>query len=241
MLAVSQTYENIINSGSYMVECRLLVEASDNTMKEVPETELFSMRIAEHMLDKQFAIGGAVAAEISVTMIDPVDWSMPRMAKLQPQFRVFNGTDISEWLPKGVFYIDTRERTKSVNGGNKITIHGFDAMLMSEQEYPVVEWDTATDTEVLEEICENLGWTLDDDTAAFFGTERAGYTLPMPVKYSYREVLQSIATVNCGNFVMDEYGHLRLVRFNALPTETYYLIDQNENKITIGGDHIVLQ
>ena len=240
MLTVSETYQSIV-SGNYRVECRLLVEASDNTTKTVNETELFSINIAEHMLDEQFSIGGATAAEIDVTMIDPLDWSLPTMAKLQPQFRIYNGTQTSEWLPKGVFYVDTRERTKYVNGDNKLTLHGYDAMLMAEQEYPTVSWDTATDTQVLNEICTNLGWTLDDETAAFFNTTRAGYTLPIPIKYSYREVLQSIAAVNVGNFVFDEYGHLRLVRFNALPAETYYLIDEHEDKITIGGDRIVLQ
>lgn len=241
MLSVSETYENIISGGHYRVEVRLLAEASDGTTKTVTENSLFGIKISERMLDSQFAIGGAVSAEIDITMTDPTDWELPKMAKLQPQFRVFNDTQVSEWLPKGVFYIDTRERTKAVGGENRLTIHGYDAMLMAEQDYPVVSWNEATDTEVLAEICSNLGWTLESETAAFFNTERAGYTIPMPIKYSYREVLQSIAAVNVGNFVMDEYGHLRLVRFSALPTETYYLIDQNENKITIGGDRIVLQ
>lgn len=240
MLNVSELYLSILNT-DYWIESRLLVEASDGTTKIVSENELYSINIEEKLLDKSFSIGNAVAAQIEITMVDPIDWSLPKMAKLQPQFRLVNSTQQSEWYPKGIFYVDTRERTKPSSGKSKLTLHGYDAMLMTEQDFPTVTWNTATDTQVLADICDYLDWTLESGTAEFFSTTRAGYVLPIPFKYSIREVLQSIAAVNCGTFVMDEYGQLRLVRFNALPTETYYLIDQNENKITIGGDRIVLQ
>lgn len=240
MLNVSATYESIM-SGNHWIEYRLLVEASDRSMKTIDADGIFSLDITEKLLEKEFSIGNASSAQIETEIVDPKDWTPAKMGKLQPQFRICNATQQSEWLPKGTFYIDTRERTKWINDDNKLKLHGYDAMLMAEQDYPSVGWNTASDTYVLSEICSLLGWRLESETAAFFGTTRAGYILPTPFNYTFREVLKSIAAVNCGNFVIDEYGDLRLVRFNALPEETYYLIDQNENKITMGGVHIVLQ
>ena len=242
MLTVSETYTSILNSGGYWVETKLEMEDSTGTMHTLNEADLFSISTKDGSLETGFALGNAVSAEINVTMIDPEEaWTPKVMGKLQPYVRICNNTQQSEWLPKGVFYIDTRERDRNIGDLNLITFHGYDAMLMTEQDYPAVNWNTKSDYGVVQEICTYLGWTLESETDTFFQTTRAGYTLSTPFNYSIREVLQSIAAVNCGNFVMDEVGNLRLVRFAALPTETYYLITPMADFITIGGDRIVLQ
>ena len=110
MLNVSSLYETIYN-GEHWIEYRLLVEAEDNSTVEVNESELYLIRITEDMVGNKFSIGGASSAQIDVEMIAPVGWTPALMAKLQPQFRVVNRTQQSEWLPKGIFYIDTRDET----------------------------------------------------------------------------------------------------------------------------------
>ena len=174
-------------------------------------------------------------------MVFPVEWEVKKMAKIIPQVRLKNGAQESEWIQKGVFYVDTRERTKHDEFEDRLDLHGYDAMLMTEQDYPAVSWNTKSDKDVLSEICTYLEWQLESETAAFFNTTRAGYTLPTPYSYSIREVLQSIAAVNVGNFVIDEEGKLRLVRFTAIPAETFYLLTPHGDYITMGGNRIVLQ
>ena len=241
MQTVSATYESILN-GEHWAECKVTIVDDLGVTQDVSESELFSVQIKEGALDNHFALGNAISSEINIVMIDPgEEWTPATMGQIRVYVRICNDTQQSEWLPKGVFYIDTREKDRSVGDLNLLKLHGYDAMLMTEQDYPETSWNTKSDYNVVKEICTYLGWTLESGTDTFFQTTRAGYVLPTPYNYSIREVLQSIAAVNCGNFVMDEEGKLKLIRFNALPTETYYLITPAGSYITIGGDRIVLQ
>lgn len=240
MQAVTETYTSIL-SGEHWTECQLLVEDENGTMQTVDETKLFAITVREGVLEDGLSIGNAVSAEIDVSMVYPVEWSVKKMAKLIPQVRLRNNTQESEWLSKGVFYVDTRDHTKYDAFEDRLNLHGYDAMLMTEQDYPAVAWNTKSDWSVLIEICSYLGWQMDGDTVTFFNTTRAGYVLPTPYGYSIREVLQSIAAANVGNFVMDEEGKLRLVRFTAIPAETFYLLTPQGDNITMGGNRIVLQ
>lgn len=129
----------------------------------------------------------------------------------------FDAVRFSEWLPKGVYYISTRQ-TNRITG--VMTIHGFDAMLKSGQ-----AWQGETVTEsfpmdvntALADICERMGVELDP---------RSQIDTSFPVKdfvdsvgyMTMRSVLGRIAVANAGNWVMadawnEETGkpYLRLV------------------------------
>ena len=80
-------------------------------------------------------VGGAVSGEIDISMIKPTA-DIPKMARLVPFVRVTDGVQYSEWLQKGVYYVDTRETSHNSNGLDIVTIHGYDAMLKFEQNYP---------------------------------------------------------------------------------------------------------
>ena len=241
MLEVSDLYKSIMQS-EHWIECALVMTDSNNRTHSVYENSLFSVTVTEGVCDSGFEIGNAVSAEVDIEMINPTTWTPKRMGKIGVWYRVKNATQTSEWVAKGVFWIDTREKTKSINGLDVLRIHGYDLMLRTEQDYPAVNWNTRSDYDVVKDICSYLNIQLDADTDSFFQTARAGYLLPTPYHYSIREVLKSIATANCGNWVMSEQGRLRLVRMNALPTETYYLITPDtQDYITMGGNRLVLQ
>lgn len=80
-------------------------------------------------------IGCCVSAEIDVKMLKP-SASFRRMAELLPFVRAKDDTEVSGWLPKGVYYIDTREETHNVDGLKVLTMHGYDSMLKAEAYYP---------------------------------------------------------------------------------------------------------
>lgn len=144
----------------------------------------------------------------------------------------------SEWLPKGVFYIDTRETTRNGNGLDILSIHGYDAMLFAEQLYPSAThaWPMI-DTAVVQEMAAAMGVVVDPRT---YNLMTSGYMIPLPGSYSIREVLGYIASMYVGSFIMTETGMLRLVSITELPEETNYLINNAGDAITFGGDRILV-
>lgn len=147
-------------------------------------------------------------------------------------------TQYSEWLPKGVYYIDTRETTKNGDGLNILTIHGYDAMLFAEQDFAGTNLCfPAVDTDIVAEIASTMGVQVDERT---YDLMTDAYTLPLPSGYSLREILGYIASMYVGSFIMSETGELRLVSILELPPETNYLIDNAGDAITFGGDRILV-
>ena len=60
-------------------------------------------------------VGCCVAGEIDIEMLKPVG-EIPKQARLVPYVRLTDSTRCSEWIQKGVFYLDTRQ--KKEDGSN---------------------------------------------------------------------------------------------------------------------------
>ena len=144
----------------------------------------------------------------------------------------------SEWLPQGVYYIDTREVTANQDGLDVLTIHGYDAMLKAEQDYASnsVVGDNY-DTAYVAAIASQMGVSVDPRTWDIMG---AGHIITFPLGYSCREILGYIAGIYVGCFVMTEEGKLRLISILSLPTETNLLIDSVGDVIVFGNDAILI-
>lgn len=183
------------------------------------------------------SVGGCVAAEINVDMLKPLG-EIPRQARLTPYVRLTDGIRFSEWIQKGVFYIDTREKLEDGSSIEKIRIHGYDDMLKAEQDYPAsrLSWP-ARDIDVVREIADFIGVSVDARTAAII---KRGYPVQYPGEYSCREVLGYIAAMYAGCFVMSDAGELRLVTIYGIPKETRYLIAAAAQPITFGGVRILV-
>ena len=150
----------------------------------------------------------------------------------------------SEWLPKGVYYIDTRQTSHNDDGVTLMELHGYDAMLKAEQYWdadmmPSDGWpdDGLTDIQVAQMIAEKIGVEVDSRTVTDMD---GGYKIPMPIGYTLREVLGYLAAPYLGCFIMTEQGKLRMVSILDLPPETNYLIDNAGYAITFGGTRILV-
>lgn len=150
----------------------------------------------------------------------------------------------SEWLPKGVYYIDTRQTSHNDDGVTLMELHGYDAMLKAEQYWgddmmPSGGWpdDGLTDIQVVQMIADKIGVEVDSRTVTDMD---GGYKIPMPIGYTLREVLGYLAAPYLGCFIMTEQGKLRMVSILDLPPETNYLIDNAGYAITFGGDRILV-
>lgn len=216
MQQVSQLYKDIL-AGNHWFEISVVIGDSGDPETGLREDSLFSASTkSEFFNDGEPCVGAAVSADADISMIAPDE--VPRCAKISLYIRATNGTEYSEWLPQGVFYIDTREQTKDASGLDILTVHCYDAMLKAEVTYPN---DSTHDYPLLDKdmvqfIADNMGIEVDDRTWEIMTD---GYLFTLPVGYSMREVLCMIAAAYAGNFIITPTGKLRLARmFDAADT-----------------------
>lgn len=203
------------------------------------ETQLMSLSTKHGVFNENYpVVGSAISGEIDISMLKPAS-DVPKMARLAPYVRVTDGERHSEWLPKGIYYIDTRETSHNSNGLDILTIHGYDAMLMFEQNYPSDSTHNypLLDTTMVQFLADSIQIAVDPRT-----WERMdhGYMLPLPVGYSSREVLGMIAASYGGNFVISDEGALLLIRLCDLPRETNYLTTEFGDVLVFGDDKILV-
>lgn len=154
-------------------------------------------------------------------------------------------TIFSEWIPKGVYFIDTRE-----GDNDYVSIHGYDRMMMAEQPYPSTEHDWPySDIGVVNEIAQTIGVAVDDRTTELINQN---FPIQLPEQYAsdgseaigdyftMRDTLAGIAGLYGGSFIVNDFGKLQLLCPWDHPIETYYLTDENGNYITVGGDRIYI-
>ena len=180
-------------------------------------------------------VGCCVAGEIDLDMIKPAG-ELPRMAQVVPYIRLTDGKEHSEWIQKGVYFVDTRSSNKDDTGLEILTLHGYDAMMKAEQDYAgsALSWPN-TDLKVAQDIAGIMGVRLEAETVQKLDK---GYVVQHPSGYTCREVLGYIAAMYAGSFVMSDLGELKLIQLNGIPKETRYLIDNAGYAITFGGTRI---
>ncbi len=207
------------------------------------ESMLISMTTESRVFGEEtLSVGSCVASQIDIEMVKP-DAAIPKAARIVPYVRLTDGNRKSEWLQKGVYYIDTRESKNDGSGIAKLVIRGYDDMLRTEQDYPnsKLVWP-AKDIDVVKEIANYIKVDIDPRTFEIM-TNR--YEVPIAeaaiaTEYSCREILGYIAAMYAGSFVMTESGELRLVTFWGIPPETRYLVTGNSEAIVIGGVRILV-
>lgn len=209
------------------------------------EDKLFSVDSNSEFFKEGYpGAGYANAAYVDISMVAP--YNIPRKGRISIYVRAVNGTEKSEWIPQGVYYIDTREQTHDERGFDVLTVHGYDAMLLSEVTWPNSDSNDypMLDTDMVQFIADHM--KIDTDGSGVRVDPRtwdimtAGYKFPLPVGYSMREALCMIAAAYGANFIITQAGELRLVSMFDMPPETRNLITEDGYKITFGGIYILV-
>ena len=119
-----------------------------------------------------------------------------------------------------------------------MVINGYDNIILTEDEFPssTHEWPR-TDIDLVRDIASEIGTDLDSRTVKIMNK---GYKINYPAGYSMREVLENIAAMYAGSFIMSDTGELLLVTMFGIPKETSYLIDNAGFAVTFGGDRILV-
>ena len=187
------------------------------------ENKILSLSTERSLFSEDtFCIGSCACGEIDLEFF-PTDQNgneitIPTMAMIKPYYCLWQPStgsydDVySEWVQKGVFFIDTRSINKT-NGALKI--HGFDAMLKAENDYPSGDAEITSDMSIIEKIAQAMGIGIDPRT---YSVITGNHNLGLPIGYSQRELLSGIAAMYCANFCISDFGDLLAVK--AVPTGT---------------------
>ena len=205
MLTTSELYQQLLQTPGTRKEVRAVIGG-----ETYGEDRIVSLSTSANLFaEDTMSIGGAVAKEIELAVRAP--GTIPRMAKIVPSYRLVNGAQTSEWIQKGVYYIDTRSADEATG---VLTIHGYDDMLKAEQTWQPDQSLTfpMTMAAAVLEIAELMGVTIDPRTSL-----STAYLVDYPAnEYTLRDVLRYIAAAHAGNWIMTDAGQLRLVTFGEI-------------------------
>lgn len=183
-------------------------------------------------------IGGCTSRQIDLEVYPKGD--IPRQAKIRVFARLKLGTQVSEWIPKGVFFISTRHRDRRTG---TLSIHGFDAMLKANAYWLTTDYPEGylpkTEVEAVQDIASRIGVQVDS---------RTSLNNVFPVNYdeagnedkTMTDILGYIAVANAGNWVISDKGELLLLKYGDIPPETNYLVTEDGDAITFGGVRILV-
>lgn len=201
MLKVSDLYRRII-AEAHHVESKLRISGVDYDWESIVSTTVE----LEIFKEECPSVGNACSGYIEVEMLSPAT-EIPVTSRMELHSRVVSEVDgaASEWLCRGVYWLDTRKH-ELTDSGQRTTVHltGYDAMLKAELTYsPSGVWPKP-DKELLDEICTLLDIPCDEQLGK-------GFLIPEPSDYTCRELLGYIAASYGGNWTIAEDGKLTLL------------------------------
>ena len=228
MQTVSNTWKRIFSQPGHITEVKAVIAGQTYGMDRI-----YSATQTRGLFSKNNPmIGCCCASTLEIKLIP--QGKIPRMAAigLSTRLKSADGSETSEWIPAGTYFIDTRKKEYN---GEKITFTAYDSMLKADQPYlqnsEIDEWP-ADENDVVDEIAALMGVSVDERTVL------AGYDVDYPAQdWTMREVLGWIAAANCGNWIITPQNELYLVPLN---TDTSYLGASSSSAILFGDSLIIL-
>lgn len=179
-------------------------------------------------LFEAFGTGNAMSATLSLSLYAA---DIPRGAVIKRYVRLVNSGQVTEWLPKGVFFVNRR-----VSEDGLWEIEAYDAMLKAD-----ITWTPKlTFPCTMEEAAR--------DIAAAMEVELDGRNVYLPYlmdaypegEYMRRDALRDIAAAHGGNWIISDAGKLRLIPLISFPPETSCLVTEHGDAILFGGGRILV-
>lgn len=217
MQQTSATWRRLWAAGCAWVEAKAIIAGTEYTG--------IAPVIRRSTMQDGPGIGNAVSASLSVS-VRTTD-TIPRAAQVEIWMRLTDGTDVSEWLPAGRYYI-SRRSLDPVSGIQSFEC--YDALLKANAVFDRLPWTTETGEPITTEdgtplefeafyprdmaglvgdICNLLGVTLDARTVINTGPE---YVVDAPAAgANMRDLLGVVAAAHGGNWIITPAGKLRLV------------------------------
>lgn len=234
MHTVSDLWRQMLADPAHAVEAKLKIAGVEYGEDQIVRKSL----MVYGGLYSTFGIGNCCARQIEFEIYP--QGTIPRQAKIEVYVRLRLGEQVSEWIPKGVFFFSTR-KTDRITG--VLSVHGYDAMLKAEETWLDSSYDTETwpmpAATAVADIAARMGVAVDSRTVL-----DAAFPMQYPVDdegdMTMREALGRIAVANAGNWIITDEGKLLLVGLNSMPKETNYLVTETGSAITFGGVRILV-
>lgn len=174
--------------------------------KEYAAQDIVSCEIERNLLENTAEVGNATAAVLTLEIGQGE--AIPKRAKVVVQYRLALDDARTDYIPKGTYWINTREKD-----GRYLKLTCYDAMLMTQQDYlgdvTADDWPQQ-ETACAAEIAQRIGVEIDPRSQIGTGDS---HRVSMPVGRTMREVLEQIAAANGGNWCITPAGKLLLVPF----------------------------
>ena len=210
MVNTSALYKNLVNAGGTF-ETHIQIELGNNSHIDFRDNSIFSVNTVRDVFGSQNAsVGNCVSSRISFQTLCPVE-RIPEMAKVKLFVRVRSGNSVSEEIPQGTFYIDTRKK-ENVTGVQRLSVTGYDGMMLAEKDmdYNTISFPASVLT-IVTKSAEIMGVSIDTQTRQKLSASR--YTIDKPTKdYTYREMLGIVATMFLSNFVITKENTLKMIQ-----------------------------
>lgn len=222
--ATSELWKTLWRTRNTVKEYKFEINGVEYGLKEEVE-HTYSNGIFE-----DFGFGNAYTASLTLSLFTD---NVPRAATIKRYVRLRNGEQVSEWLPKGTFFTNTRS-----DDDGYWTIEAYDSMRKAEAvwepdqslEFPLSMPAAAA------EFARIIGVELDQRTVL-----NANYTIDYPANdYTIRNELCFIAAAHGGNWIITDENKLYLVPLLSAPAETNYLVEEYGGAITFGGVRILV-
>lgn len=225
MHRTSERYQSLLRDPRHRKEIRVSIAGMD-----YGQDRIISLETSGGAFD-QPDIGGCASRQIDLVLRAPGE--IPRSAEIRVFVRLRAEDQVSEWLPKGVFFLSTRQRDRTT--GN-LALHGFDAMRRAGDTWrpsPYANWPMPQ-REAVSDIARQMGVEVDPRTAL---------SNDFPVDYpadengdlAMADILEGIAVCNAGNWIISDEGRLLLLGLGDIPPETSHLVTEYGAAITLGG------
>ena len=234
MQSTSELYREIMREPLHKTETRADIAGTTYDRRRIIQCET-SAQLVE---GAELLIGNCRARQLDLTVRPAGD--IPRQAEIRLYARLVSGVRVSEWIPRGVFFISRREEDATTG---LLTLHAYDAMLRAgavwlDSSYDTLNWPMPAQT-AAEDIARRMGVELDPRTVldpAF----PVQYPVDREGDMTMGEVLARLAVANAGNWTITPAGKLLLVPLNSAPAETSYLVTEHGDAITFGGVRILV-
>lgn len=196
-------------------------------------TEISAPVIDRTVISEPLSVGNCATASLQLSIL--TDDNIPPGSEVVIKARIKKGNLCSEWKSFGTFFIDSRDT--SYDGLVSLTC--YDAMkkadqpMVSDDNYNTLGWPKKM-TDVVILIAEMISVKIDERTAI---KTAEYYQCDFPKELSMRQVLEGIAAVHGGNWIITEDNALRLVPPMVIPDDTWDIVDEYYNKIVTKDGH----
>jgi len=193
---VSDYFNSLVRAPNREFDVKILMNGTEYNSNKVVEFELYESIVE----GEDYTIGAAVPTRLDLTI--RTEDIFPSNAEIKPYIKLYGDGASSEWMPLGIFYIDSR---KYINDVWEFVC--YDKLMLANQ-----PWETSlmlpnTMDNVMDEICTIL------DVELVSGLLIHSYNVPLTTQeFTIRQVIGYIAACHASNAKINKDGKLAFIK-----------------------------